>query len=205
MNERDLFRALGDIDESLLPEPQVSRKKRSLRRYWPALAAACLCILILPALFFMNPMGKSLLASDMPAEARSEAPPERNGFFAFSAETAPAAAAETAPELAHLDGKPVTDATWFRLEWEGGIYDSREEVLYLQDRTAQLILDEEQWDEINYLLSTLPEPMDISALDEPRFALWTENGTYAYTPEGSSAVLEVCSHLQTILDASYLP
>lgn len=47
MNERDLFRALGDIDPELVEGAEKTPKKNPWKRYIPTLAAACICVVAL--------------------------------------------------------------------------------------------------------------------------------------------------------------
>ena len=149
MNERDLFRALGDIDEDLLTGAEKTPKKNPWRRYIPTLVAACLCI---AALFLgvkmLGGWGMSDGASMERVEDMANGPqklmevPAESGLYTVDGDVAPDKAPgvtggnpqdpmgilSNGTEPAEMSGTYPGDLT-IRLEWDGGFYDSESQSL----------------------------------------------------------------------------
>lgn len=139
MNERQLFRALGDVDDSLLEaaERLPHRKKPRHTGLW---IAACLCLAALSlaapyvALFTKGASSADPKAAvstqDAPGatEAAPRASSDRNGsiqeFAPETQATAPHTQVNTASTAPSQSYSPCPDDFSFSLAWEGNAYDS---------------------------------------------------------------------------------
>ena len=160
MNERQLFRALGDVDDSLLEaaERLPHRKKNRHTGLW---IAACLCLAALSlaapyvALFTKGASSADPKAAvstqDAPGatEAAPRASSDRNGsiqeFAPETQATAPHTQVNTASTAPSQSYSPCPDDFSFSLAWEGNAYDSATGLLTRPDgETVPLPLSEEQ-------------------------------------------------------------
>ena len=171
MNERQLFRALGDVDDSLLEaaERLPHRKKPRHTGLW---IAACLCLAALSlaapyvALFTKGASSADPKAAvstqDAPGatEAAPRASSDRNGsiqeFAPETQATAPHTQVNTASTAPSQSYSPCPDDFSFSLAWEGNAYDSATGLLARPDgETVPLPLSEEQRQRAWALLSGL--------------------------------------------------
>ena len=140
MNEKDLFRALGDIDGDLIEEAGRRMPRRRFRPWMGGLAAACLCLVVLALSWDSivpkrsgTPVGASRNSSetlDLSKEVTGQMWMIEEGLGAVNQ---PA------------DAAPMQQAEGFYLTWPGGSYDSASGVLTEDNvRTRVLLTQAEQ-------------------------------------------------------------
>lgn len=130
MNERDLFRAIGDVDEDLIEDANKPAKSK-IKFYLPTAVAACLCI---AALFLLLPSFSSNTEGIPAMDQRSVAPQVYDNM---------------------AGGQQSSDFS-FKLSWEGNSYDSAEGVYIPADGTAIYAeLTPEELSQVFHLVSSL--------------------------------------------------
>ncbi len=168
LNERQLFRALGDIDDSLLEAAEQLPRRRKPHRtgLW---IAACLCLATLTlAVPYFALFTKGASSADPHAEridkrlpqsteaASNSTPDPRDTIQQFSAETwaeAPQAQGNSTPTQSY--GTYPEDFS-FSLTWDGNTYDSATGQFTPADGAAQTLpLTQEQRQRAWNLLSGL--------------------------------------------------
>lgn len=142
MNEKDLFRALGDIDDDLIEAAGCNMMRRRWRPWMGGLVAACLCMVALALRWdaiVPNPAPEGSLRSSSETLAL---PKDATGqMWSLEKETgsgnqsADASTTQQAPESllpsgsSHAPASAVQQAEGFRLTWPGGSYDSTSGIL----------------------------------------------------------------------------
>lgn len=143
MNEKDLFRALGDIDDDLIEEAGRRMPRRRFRPWMGGLAAACLCMAVLALRWNSivpksaeGPMGELRVSSgtlDHPKEMTGQMWSIEEGL-GFSNQPA--------------DAAPMQQAEGFCLTWPGGSYDSASGVLTEDNVRTRVLLTQAQQETI---------------------------------------------------------
>lgn len=132
MNERDLFRAIGDVDADLIEDANKVPKSK-LKRYLPTVVAACLCI---AALFLLFPAGRDKSSTE---EAGNAAMDQRS-ISAYS----------------NMATDEHSNDFSFQLSWEEKSYDSAEGVYTPADgETIHAELTQEELSQVLDLISSL--------------------------------------------------
>ena len=150
MNERQLFRALGDVDDSLLEaaERLPHRKKPRHTGLW---IAACLCLAALSlAAPYVALFTKGASSADPKAAVSTQDAPG-------ATEAAPRASSDRNGSIQEFAPETLCpDDFSFSLAWEGNAYDSATGLLTRPDgETVPLPLSEEQRQRAWALLSGL--------------------------------------------------
>lgn len=143
MNEKDLFRALGEIDSDLIEEAGRRMPRRRLRPWMGGLAAACLCVVVLALSWDSiapnrteSPAGALRTASetlDLPKDVAGQMWTLEEGFG-------------SANEPA--DAAPMQQAEGFCLTWPGGSYDSASGILTEGSVRTRVLLTQAQQETI---------------------------------------------------------
>ncbi len=215
LNNHDLFRALGDIDEALLEDrAELSRKKKPIPygRYVTVAVAACLCV----AALFLSPMllshgetrdaaGTNKTASANPSseetsnlsdEARTQSPtltggPQTSTDAAMPGAVSPQAVDGTGPSPGGSLSMPSDFE--FTLIWEENVYRSAD-------------LSPEQLQHAWTLLSGLPTS-STEIHGDIRLTMTANNATGFVVADKniSSREFLTCKEIRTIFEANHTP
>lgn len=215
MNEHDLFRAIGDVDDTLL-EGAEKRPRRLPRRYWSGLVAACLCVALLglSALVLPGPdksqdtpnearTGDSAVmesASDAVATVPAQAPGEILGSVSAPSGVNGWGADPQSVEPTESYGDYPADFR-FILTWEDFTYDSAGLLTLSDGQRLSLTLTPGELQQAWRLLSGLeltPGEGDISLT----LTAHGQTTSTALGREDSGPVLSVCTELARLIQAS---
>ena len=166
LNKLDLFRALGDVDDTFVEEAEKVPKKR-LRFPWGTAVAACLCVAALFLAFRVFPGQKDgeTAGTNLPATVREsggttasiageEGQISPDSVSPQGAETVRTQGTET-PQTVDSYGQCPADFA-FTLSWDGRVYDSAAGVdTAANGATTRLALTAEQLQGAWNLLSGL--------------------------------------------------
>ncbi len=202
MNERDIFRAIGDVDDDLIEGARRPVRRTPLRIYLPTAVAACLCIVAIFALTKAIPDGSKETA---------------NGAKSISSTDAIPYAVEDTPVHERSEGitldPPANDPQGynsaaklpvdfsFQIVWEGNRYSSKEELLtYANGSTLSLSLTHEELENIWTLIGQMEAAQ---APGENSLTLQYTAWVMTYTlelPQNDSAAQELIKLLEEAAD-----
>lgn len=232
MNERDLFRAIGNVDEDLIEEAGQPIKRRSARSYLSVAVAACLC---LAALFLaVKVLPGTRKSSDAAGEKLmhgQEAPLSNGGYVApgdpgkielneedlgrteteiiFDPTIAPLS--EPPADNNSTSGSGVTTDSYgtasqdfrFILTWDGQTYDSASDQITAGSQSYSLLLAPDQLEEIWKLLSGL-EITGERTEGDILLEVTYDGQTYrtAVMEDDYGAALSICTEVIRILEGA---
>lgn len=161
MNEKDLFRALGDIDGDLIEEAGRVMPRRRLRPWMGGLAAACLCLVVLALSWkaiVPNQAPEGVLRS---SSETLDLPRDMTGQMwilekeaGSGNQPADASPMQQVPEALLPSGSSRTDAVpmqqteSFCLTWPEGSYDSASGILTEENVRTRVLLTQAQQEKI---------------------------------------------------------
>lgn len=214
MNERDLFRAIGDVSDDLIEEAGSTPRKSHLRIYLSTAVAACLCIVVLTVaggLFASKSADKDTAdhaqrycVSENMAAAPKESANPADGLFSSSCTPTDAEVVSQSETPAYSYDAMPQDFS-FHLLWNGQEYDSSTRIFTdSSGNTVPLSLEQSELEQIWMLLSglelpeTTPEYGDIY-ID---FTCNAEVFQMVLSKSDTGAPLSICQALIRIVEAA---
>lgn len=226
MNERDFFRAIGNVDDDLIEAAGRPIRHRPVRAWLSVAVAACLCVVVLFLAIRVLPgtgtstdhadtavprSGDSLSGNGQaPQEFVSDANPgsmdtEANSRLPGLASTSGAMGQEStavSPNSMTSYGSTPQDFR-FVLTWDGYTYDSASDLLTMDGQSYALLLTQEQRERAWNLLSGLES--DADAVEGDIILEVTYDGQTCRTAVGEDdfgATLSICTELIRILESA---
>lgn len=143
MNEKELFRALGDIDGDLIEEAGRVMPRRRFRPWMGGLAAACLCLVALALSWdSIVPKQSATPAGALRSSSETlELPKDVTGQMWSIAEGSGSANQPA-------DAASIQQAEGFCLTWPGGSYDSASGILTEGSVCTRVLLTQAQQETI---------------------------------------------------------
>lgn len=225
MNERDFFRAIGNVDDDLIEAAGRPIRHRPVRAWLSVAVAACLCVAVLVLAIRVLPgTGTSTDHANTAVPRNGDSLSEnsqtsRESYSEATFASAEAAGGPVGPGLASTNGAMGQESTAvspngmtygsypqdfrFILTWDGCTYDSASDLLTSDGQSYALLLTQEQREQIWNLLSGLEPETD--AVEGDIFLVFTyDSQTYrtAVREDDFGATLSICTELIRILESS---